>query len=199
MGEDMRIVLATILALMGIAPANAVIVTRAYSLTASNFQNFNGTPSPITALSAAFQLTYDDTMSGFVGSPISFSSITNGVPDAGPFAVAPIFGYFPAAGPMATFPRLGVGGALNGGNTLLNRTDDFYFTFDASAAGPTRAMLSFTAVGYATPFIATDAIVTPVAVVAAVPEPATWAMFIVGFGLVGGVMRRRQRTNVRFT
>jgi hypothetical protein len=48
MGEEMRVVLATILALMGVAPANAVIVTRAYSLTASNFQNFNGTPSPIS-------------------------------------------------------------------------------------------------------------------------------------------------------
>ena len=29
-------------------------------------------------------------------------------------------------------------------------------------------------------------------VVAAVPEPATWAMMIVGFGLVGGAMRRRK-------
>jgi hypothetical protein len=30
--------------------------------------------------------------------------------------------------------------------------------------------------------------------VAAVPEPATWAMFITGFGLVGSAMRRRRRT-----
>lgn len=28
---------------------------------------------------------------------------------------------------------------------------------------------------------------------AAVPEPATWAMMIVGFGMVGGVLRRQQR------
>jgi hypothetical protein len=34
-------------------------------------------------------------------------------------------------------------------------------------------------------------------VAAAVPEPATWAMFIGGFGLVGAAMRRR-RTTVRF-
>jgi hypothetical protein len=33
---------------------------------------------------------------------------------------------------------------------------------------------------------------------AAVPEPATWAMFIGGFGMIGGAMRRRQRTTVRF-
>jgi hypothetical protein len=27
----------------------------------------------------------------------------------------------------------------------------------------------------------------------AVPEPATWAMMLVGFGVVGGAMRRRVR------
>ena len=32
--------------------------------------------------------------------------------------------------------------------------------------------------------------------VAAVPEPATWAMMIGGFGLVGGAMRRRRATTV---
>ncbi|SNS40706.1 PEP-CTERM protein-sorting domain-containing protein [Sphingomonas laterariae] len=32
----------------------------------------------------------------------------------------------------------------------------------------------------------------------AVPEPATWAMMIAGFGLVGGAMRRRPRVNVSF-
>lgn len=35
-------------------------------------------------------------------------------------------------------------------------------------------------------------------VVAPVPEPATWAMMIVGFGLIGAAMRRRTRTVVRF-
>lgn len=33
---------------------------------------------------------------------------------------------------------------------------------------------------------------------AAVPEPATWAMMIAGFGLVGSSMRRRRRTTLRF-
>lgn len=32
------------------------------------------------------------------------------------------------------------------------------------------------------------------AVAAAVPEPATWAMLLVGFGLVGGAARYRRRT-----
>ncbi len=33
---------------------------------------------------------------------------------------------------------------------------------------------------------------------APVPEPATWAMMIVGFGLVGGTMRSRQKAAVAF-
>lgn len=32
----------------------------------------------------------------------------------------------------------------------------------------------------------------------AVPEPATWAMMVMGFGLVGGAMRRRRTVAVRF-
>jgi len=32
----------------------------------------------------------------------------------------------------------------------------------------------------------------------AVPEPSSWMMMIGGFGVVGGAMRRRQRTNVSF-
>ena len=31
----------------------------------------------------------------------------------------------------------------------------------------------------------------------AVPEPATWAMLIAGFGLVGAAMRRRRRDGIR--
>jgi hypothetical protein len=32
-----------------------------------------------------------------------------------------------------------------------------------------------------------------------VPEPATWAMMILGFGMVGSAMRRRNmKTNVSF-
>ena len=32
----------------------------------------------------------------------------------------------------------------------------------------------------------------------AVPEPATWAMMLAGFGIIGGAMRRRQRVSVSF-
>jgi hypothetical protein len=31
-----------------------------------------------------------------------------------------------------------------------------------------------------------------------VPEPATWGLMILGFGLVGGAMRRRQTISLRY-
>jgi hypothetical protein len=33
---------------------------------------------------------------------------------------------------------------------------------------------------------------------ASVPEPATWGMMILGLGMIGGAMRRRQRPSVRY-
>lgn len=45
------------------------------------------------------------------------------------------------------------------------------------------------------PFLAA---ITSGAAVGAVPEPAIWTMMIVGFGLVGGMLRRRQKVVLRF-
>lgn len=33
---------------------------------------------------------------------------------------------------------------------------------------------------------------------ASVPEPATWGLMILGFGLIGGALRRRQKVSVRY-
>ncbi|SIN62103.1 PEP-CTERM protein-sorting domain-containing protein [Parasphingorhabdus marina DSM 22363] len=38
---------------------------------------------------------------------------------------------------------------------------------------------------------------TPLGGVGAVPEPATWAFMILGFGAIGGAMRRQRKTNVK--
>lgn len=35
-------------------------------------------------------------------------------------------------------------------------------------------------------------------VIPGVPEPATWGMMILGFGLIGGVLRRQQKQSLRF-
>jgi hypothetical protein len=67
---------------------------------------------------------------------------------------------------------------IGGGNGLITILD--LVAEDPSYTGP----ISVT--GFSFRFQATD-------IVAAVPEPATWAMMIGGFGMIGGAMRRSQR------
>ncbi|MES2289998.1 MAG: PEPxxWA-CTERM sorting domain-containing protein [Pseudomonadota bacterium] len=51
---------------------------------------------------------------------------------------------------------------------------------------------------YAFESVAGATITASTAIPAAVPEPATWAMMIGGFGVMGVAMRRRRRTTVSF-
>ena len=71
-------------------------------------------------------------------------------------------------------------------------------TFTASQSGA--FTLSFSGNGYTAKDVAIDRVF--LAPTAAVPEPATWAMMIAGFGLVGGALRnangRRRKTSVSF-
>ncbi|QXQ08343.1 PEPxxWA-CTERM sorting domain-containing protein [Sphingosinicellaceae bacterium] len=57
------------------------------------------------------------------------------------------------------------------------------------------ASISFSVVPSDSPLPTTPPVLPPV--VYALPEPSTWAMLIVGFGLSGAVMRRRQVGSLR--
>jgi hypothetical protein len=191
----MRMILAVVGAMITTTQASAAVITRDFELTASTFVNFLSEPAPFTSLSATFRLTYDDTVGGFQGAPVNFSAVTDGMTNVGPFSATPIFGYFPEDA-ILPFPRLVLAGAVNGGNVMLSGTNDFVFSFDASATGPTAALLSFS-VPDKLPFVAVGAVVTPIQATAAVPEPASWALMVGGFGLIGGAMRRRSPTGIR--
>ena len=96
---------------------------------------------------------------------------------------------------------------LNGTGTLVGTTSFFY----GASGFPTIATLSLVS---SAPFLSAifnggsadfpnsvfyDNIIVRPAVGGAVPEPATWAMMLAGFGAVGFAMRRRQqKASVRF-
>lgn len=84
--------------------------------------------------------------------------------------------FFPPATGFAANPDVGFGGAtFAAGGVLANPTSAF------GGDGFVGPNFSFS--------------------LAAVPEPTTWAMMILGFGVIGGAMRRRKaavRTSVRF-
>ncbi|WP_233151140.1 PEPxxWA-CTERM sorting domain-containing protein [Sphingomonas mollis] len=72
---------------------------------------------------------------------------------------------------------------------LLGNTSNIARGFDAT---PTSLTMSLNSTG-ASGFSSSSTLAIP-PVVAAVPEPATWAMMLIGFGMVGGAARYRRRS-----
>jgi hypothetical protein len=173
---------------------------------------FAVTMAPAAAQAAVVKLSYDGNVTGTAGStafdtPLSFS----GFLDVDPSALVPVFDYtdvklsLPAFGivdfalpdlqlglapsfPGSTGPALFV---LAGGTPIAAFGLDFgsltshgnRVTIGASILGA----LPFTIGGTSVNVTGGAGIFT----IAAVPESATWAMMIIGFGAVGGTLRRR--------
>ena len=72
----------------------------------------------------------------------------------------------------------------NGCTGVLNSAESFRFGQNGLFQGEQRT--------------GNQAIASIAAVAPRVPEPATWAMMMLGFGIVGGALRRRHRTSVSF-
>lgn len=94
-----------------------------------------------------------------------------------------------SAGTLGTVGRLGVDlGSrtsfdISGSGAFVQNGRNFYSVDLATGALTSLGMTDRSLFGIA---------------VSAVPEPATWGMMILGFGVVGGAMRRRPRVAVRF-
>lgn len=182
-----QLVGAAILAVFTIGSANAATVTRSFTVTATTFLQFAGKPAPFKSLVADMTLTYDPSKNGFYGAPDYLRIVTDGQINAGAFSATPIAGYF---GPNAftNTPRLGVGGAINGGNGALPGTDDFYILFNADPVGS--ASVSFNLATVAGAFLSTNATVVETTGTSAVPEAGTWLMLLAGSALAGAALRR---------
>lgn len=181
-------------------PAAAVVVTRDYVVSA----NFIQASAPVKSLVLSFRLTFDPQLSYPVDTPVlNYTSSST----AAQFNQTPIFfqnAYYPEFG---NFLMIG-GGA--GGSAYDDRANDFFISLKLDDQGRWNPLYStnveYTFVGaggitYNTLQFAT--VVTSTLVPGnidplpggqpAVPEPATWAMLLVGFGAVGALTRRRQR------
>ena len=102
----------------------------------------------------------------------------------------------------------GLGSSTSGAPTLYSfilRLDDATGTVFAAANGGVPGALNLSSFQSATAFFFSSptalelGTVTSFATVAtATPEPATWAMMVAGFGLVGGALRTRRRVTVAY-
>ena len=107
-------------------------------------------------------------------------------------------------GITGVFPGIGIGGPFNINNTISGFASSslqsnapfqtFTVQFTAGNAGSLRAFAQTTSNNNVGPIIDNFRLD-----ITAVPEPASWALMIAGFGLVGSAMRRRKpRTKITF-
>jgi hypothetical protein len=142
--------------------------------TTVSFSNFNygsggSGPSSLTSLSDTSP--FEESMSPFTaGSSLSFNVLANYTPETSPDVLS--FGLFSTS---------------TGNNTSTAASDGFsYFTIDFSSATPTVRSYAGTNPAFAAP------------VITATPEPATWAMMVMGVGALGvlGFKRRKDEASV---
>ncbi len=159
-----------------IVPIGLASVTNLYLLMAA----YNGQSATVT-------------LTGSGGATQTFANIF--IPDfnggAGP-------GGYSASGPGATLQTVfnvldtGAGGTGNSSNGAFNNYNlsEIGLTLGSQFTGQTLVSASILSNGYE-PLLLGVTAVSP-AQAGAVPEPATWAMMIAGFGAVGFAMRRRK-------
>lgn len=169
---------------LAFAMATAMVVAASPAYAARLLFDFSG-PSG----TAMFQLDSNptpDSSQTFIGSDqFSFSNVAGTFGGVAGTASTISFGNGIFSSLSITAPNLGF--------TQFNSPT----LFTGSPATPTFLTGSFTLVN---PFFGNGRLtISPVAV-AAVPEPATWAMMLVGFGGIGFAMRRRSkvRTTVSY-
>ena len=176
------------------SPARAV--TETYRFVGTNFGGSVG-PSDVLSVTGEFTVTYDHDVSGEdLGLVDSFRIDT----DHPSFNLGEVhFGHFNSGG----FRNLFIGGSGASLNTLMPNTPRSLYFLDidfniAVAFNPDGALSPFNSISYTSRYpqphgIYTtgfmSAVITP-AGTGPVPEPATWAMMIAGFGMAGGMMRR---------
>ena len=118
---------------------------------------------------------------GFVGGTTDFTTAFS-IRGCTSFACTAFVG--PALSFMKTTPIGPTGpGSFSFVANLTGLTGQFFLYSVTAANGPNPGLSELSFEGTAVP---------------AVPEPATWALMILGFGVVGSALRRRRRTQVRF-
>lgn len=107
----------------------------------------------------------------------------------------------PTGAPFYFYNGQGISGIADGVNSNVFRFDTatgaFIATDNTTFAVTNASGMNFSGTNGVT-FTGGNGIASSIS--AAVPEPATWAMMILGFGVLGGALRRRQKgvTTVRF-
>lgn len=175
-------------------PAAAVVVTQRYLVSATFIQQ----TAPVKSLMLGFTLTFDP-LASITDTAVSGYTTSS---TAAQFNNLPIVfktQYYEGFGTYAT-----IGGAPFG-TQYLEGADDFFVEFVVDAQGTPLPLartpnVEYSFQGFRATYntrlvtVVLDNPVTPGP--GGVPEPATWAMLLIGFGAIGSATRLRQRRAV---
>jgi hypothetical protein len=163
-------------------------MTETFNFSATGFDFINGIAPPVDPVLGGFTLTFDPT--------VTYTDSTSGIVLNSlniPLSSSISFDYNPST------DYLVVGGTNLGADTIAigPAQDDFYLQVNNFITNPTVHQL-----GYAEASIPNGYYYTPVddpaagmiTAVAAVPEPATWAMMLLGFAGIGAMTYGRRRS-----
>lgn len=167
--------------------ASAAVVLRTFNFTATNFGSSMPGSEPFSVVSGSFSLSFDDAITVLNQSGVTINSLSI------PFSGTARFSYFSKGGELAI--------AGNDVNFSTANTNDFALDIrDANTSSPIGRSFNYSVVGFNDVASTRSVIVSNGSVSPAVPEPATWAMMLFGFGAMGFAMRRKGKvtTNVAF-
>jgi PEP-CTERM motif len=170
-----------LMAMLPISAARAAVITRTFDFTATGFQSVVPLPlPPISTVTGTAAISFDnqaDIANQTNGITLTSLSINLGSPIS--------YTYFQSS------DFLIIGGLANGSTSIVSNNNDFFIGIrDVSSSLPTYATFAYSAVGFSNNFTTVD--VRGSIGLGAVPEPASWALMIAGFGLVGTTIRRRK-------
>lgn len=163
--------------------AEGATITRNFQFFATNF----AAAAPLQNIGGTFSVTFDPAVnsSGILNSlSIAYPGLAFSAANTG-FTATP-----------GSFGVMTIGGLPSGVGSLATGTSDFVLQFIGAGSSPFSYLpLSFrysTGAGQAWSGDFQIDVIN-----AAVPEPATWALMIAGFGLIGASLRTRRRAGAR--
>lgn len=169
--------------------ASAAVITRTFYFVATDlFTNANplAPPPAIASFSGSFKISFDPALN-YLGSNNHFGTLNSlSLGYGGPLN----FFYLAGSGNLSSQMYVGLNGA---GNSVANTNDFSIFINGAETNAPDLFLATYAASGDPNFYAGVQGTITFSDAMAGVPEPASWAMLIAGFGLTGSAMRRTKR------